>query len=414
MTNASSFIMRVNRLIGVVLTTAVLTASAAAAQDVAVRAKTIHTMAGEPIQDGVILIRDGKISAVGPAARTQIPQGIKTLEANVVTPGLIDAHGTLGLTGIYNQQQDQDQLDRSGAIQPELRAIDAYNPLDKLVEYVRGFGTTTVHTGHAPGALISGQTCIVKLRGNTIEEAAIKPEAMIASALGEGGRRQQGSPGTRGKMVAMLRQELIKAREYLQKADEADEKKRPPRDLKLEMLGRVLKKEIPLLITADRAQDIASALRVAKEFEIDIVLDSCAEAYLVIDEIKASGMPVIIHPSMQRSTGEKQNASFETAAKLREAGIPVAMQTSFEGYVPKVRVILFEAALTVANGNNFEQALALITRDAARILKIDDRVGTIEVGKDGDLALFDGDPFEYTTHCTGTIIDGHVMHDQPR
>ena len=391
-----------------------LTAQAALAQDVAVRAKTIHTMAGEPIQDGVIVIRDGKISAVGPAARTQIPQGMKTLEANVVTPGLIDAHGTLGLTGIYNQDQDQDQLDRSGAIQPELRAIDAYNPLDKLVEYVRGFGTTTVHTGHAPGALISGQTCIVKLRGNTVDEAVMKPEVMIAAVLGEGGRRQQGSPGTRGKMVAMLRQELIKAQEYLQKADVEDEKKRPPRDLKLEMLGRVLKKEIPLLVTADRAQDIASALRLAKEFEIDIVLDSCSEGYLLIDEIKAAGVPVIIHPSMQRANGEKENASFETAAKLREAGIPVAMQTSFEGYVPKVRVILFEAALTVANGNNFEQALALITRDAAKILKIDDRVGTIEVGKDGDLALFDGDPFEYTTHCTGTVIDGHVMHDQPK
>lgn len=391
-----------------------LDAPAVLAQDVAVRAKTIHTMAGEPIQDGVVIIRDGKISAIGPAARTQIPQGMKTLEANVVTPGLIDAHGTLGLTGIHNEEDDQDQLDRSGAIQPELRAIDAYNALDKLVEYVRGFGTTTVHTGHAPGALISGQTCIVKLRGNTIEEAVVKPEAMIAAALGEGGRREQGSPGTRGKMLAMLRQELIKAQEYQKKAEVEDEKRRPPRDLKLEMLSRVLKKEVSLLITADRAQDIASALRLAKEFEFNLVLDSCAEAYLLLDDIKAAGVPVIIHPSMQRSTGEKENASFETAAKLREAGIPVAMQTSFEGYVPKVRVILFEAALTLANGNNFEQALALITRDAAKILGIADRVGTIEVGKDGDLALFDGDPFEYTTHCIGTIIDGRVLHDQPK
>lgn len=391
-----------------------LASNAALAQDVAVRAKTIHTMAGAPVENGVIVIRDGKIAAVGPAASTRIPEGFKTIDANVVTPGLIDAHGTLGLTGIYNQEQDQDQLDETAAIQPELRAIDAYNPLDKLVAYVRSFGTTTVHTGHAPGALISGQTCIVKTRGNSLEEAMVQETTMIAAVLGEGGRRQGGSPGTRGKMVAMLRAELIKAQEYQQKMAVEDEKKRPPRDLKLEMLGRVLKKEVPLLITADRAQDIASALRIAEEFKINIVLDSCSEGYLLIDEIKKAGVPVIIHPSMQRATGEKENASFETAAKLREAGIPVAMQTSFEGYVPKVRVVLFEAAIAAGNGNSFEQALAMITRDAAKILGIADRVGTIQVGKDGDLALFDGDPFEYTTHCTGTIIEGVVVSDQAK
>ncbi len=390
---------------------AAASASPALAQDLAVRAGTIHTMAGEPIENGVIIIRDGKIAAVGPAASTQVPNGFRVVSAAVVTPGLVDARGTLGLTGITNQDQDQDQLDRSGAIQPELRAIDAYNPNDKLVEYVRGFGTTTVHTGHAPGALIPGQTCIVKTRGNTVEVAMVQETTMIAAVLGDGGRRQGGSPGTRAKMVSMLRSELIKAQEYQRKADVEDQSKRPGRDLKMEALGRVLKKEIPLLITADKAQDIASALRIAEEFEINIVLDSASEAYLMIEEIKAAGIPVIAHPPMQRAGGEKANASFETASKLREAGIPVALQTSFEGYVPKVRVILFEGAIAAANGNSFEEALAMITRDAAQILGIADRVGTIEVGKDGDLALFDGDPFEYTTHCIGTVIEGEVVSE---
>lgn len=392
-----------------------LLASPALAQDLVVRAGTIHTMAGGPIENGVIVIRDGKIAAVGPAGEVDEPQGLRVLEAAVVTPGLIDAHGTLGLTGITNQAQDQDQLDRSGAVQPELRAIDAYNPLDKLVPYVRGFGVTTVHTGHAPGALISGQTCIVKTRGNTADEAVVDAETMIVATVGGGGMRQGGSPGTRGKLVSVLRSELFKAQEYARKVEAAgdDAAKRPARDLKLEALARVLSKETPLLVTADRAQDIASALRVAEEFDIDIVLDSGAEAYLLIDEIKAAGIPVIIHPGMQRTGGEKENASFETAAKLREAGIPVAMQTSFEGYVPKVRVVLWEAAMAARHGNSFEEALAMITRDAAAILGISERVGTIEVGKDGDLALFDGDPFEYTTHCVGTVIEGEVVSDQP-
>jgi imidazolonepropionase-like amidohydrolase len=181
----------------------------------------------------------------------------------------------------------------------------------------------------------------------------------------------------------------------------------------METLARVLKRELPLLITADRAQDIDSALRLAEEFHINVVLDSAAEAYLLIDQIKKANVPVIIHPSMQRAVRERENQSFETAAKLRAAGVLVAMQSGYESYVPKTRVVLFEAAITAANGMTFDQALATITRDAATVLGIGERVGTLEAGKDGDLALFDGDPFEYTTHCTATIIEGELVSDQP-
>jgi len=389
--------------------------SVALAQNIAIKGKTIHTMNGEAIQHGVIIIRDGKIAAVGSAAATPIPDGFAVREANVVTPGLIDAHGTVGVSGLYNSPHDQDQLDHNAPVQPELRAIDAYNPNDKLVEYLRGFGITTVHTGHAPGELISGQTCIVKTRGTTIEQAALNPQAMVAVTLTEAAHHSdKSSPGTRGKAVAMLRAELIKAEEYLQKQTNPDVTKRPDRDLKLEMLTKVLKRDLPLLVTANRAQDIDSALRLANEFQIRIVLDSAAEAYLMIDAIKAADVPVIVHPSMQRAVGDADNQSFETASKLHAAGVPVAIQSGYESYVPKTRVVLFEAAIAAANGLSFEEALATSTRDAATILQIADRVGTLEVGKDGDVALFDGDPFEYTTHCTGTVIEGVVVSDQPQ
>jgi imidazolonepropionase-like amidohydrolase len=164
----------------------------------------------------------------------------------------------------------------------------------------------------------------------------------------------------------------------------------------------------------DRHQDILSALRVASEFKLKVVLDGVADAPLVLDGIKRSGFPVILHPTMARPSGDSINLSFETAAKLRQAGIPFALQSGFESYVPKTRVVLFEAAIAAAHGLTFEQALASITIDAARLLGVEKRLGSIEAGKDGDLALYDGDPFEYTTHCTGVIINGVVASSESR
>jgi len=425
------------RTSSVILAAACIAVGFHAQAQVAVRADRLYTMAGAPINDGVVVITDGKVSAVGPAVSTAIPDGFRVLRAAVATPGLIDPRGTVGVSGIYNQQQDQDQLERSSPIQPELRAIDAYNPSDRLVEWVRGFGITTIHTGHAPGELISGQTCILKTFGNTVEEAVMVETATVAATLGPWAAKGGGqSPGTRAKMVAMLRDELIKAQEYTQRREEAaakgddsllvpeeidhddeakDKKKKSfGRNLRSEMLAKVLKKEVPLLITANRAQDISSALRLAKEFDIQILLDSAAESYLLIDDIKAAGVPVILHPTMFRMFGEMENMSVETAARLRAAGIPVAIESGFESYVPKCRVVLFEAGIAAANGLTFEQALATITTSAAQILGIADRVGSLAVGLDGDVALYDGDPFEYTTHCVGVVIEGRVVSEKVR
>jgi imidazolonepropionase-like amidohydrolase len=177
------------------------------------------------------------------------------------------------------------------------------------------------------------------------------------------------------------------------------------------MMQKVIRREIPLLVTAQRAQDIMTAIRLAKEFNIRIVLDSTAEAQAVLNEIKASGFPVIIHPTMYRAGGELESLSMEDAAKLKSAGILFAIQSGYESYVPKTRVVLFEAGIAAANGLSFRDALASVTIDAARILGLESRIGSLEKGKDGDIAMYDGDPFEYTTHCTGTIINGQIVSD---
>lgn len=391
-------------------------AAQSAAQTVALRGKTVYTMgAAGKIDDGVVLIRDGRIVAVGPAAGVTIPAGVKTLAANVVTPGLIDAHSTVGLTGYLNYGHDQDQLEHSAPMQPELRVIDAYNPQERLIEWIRGFGVTTIHTGHAPGELISGQTAIVKTIGNTISEAVVVETAALAATLSplafKDGKQ---APGTRGKMMALLRAELLRAQDYRKKREGTDEEKRPARDLRLETLGRALAGELPLMITAHRAQDIDSVLRLAAEFKLRVWLDGAAESYLRIEQIKAAGVPVIVHPTMTRAFGETANLSMETASKLHQAGIPVALQSGYESYVPKTRVVLFEAGIAAAYGLGFDAALASITIDAAKLLGIDKRVGSLEVGKDGDAALYDGDPFEYTSHCVATVIGGVVASEAKR
>jgi imidazolonepropionase-like amidohydrolase len=383
---------------------------------VAIRAATVHTMAGAAIEDGVVVVEAGRITAVGPAASTPIPDGLRLLRARVCVPGLIDSRTTVGLAGFLGQAQDSSELELSAAMQPELRAIDAYDARDPLVGWLRERGVTTVHTGHAPGALISGQTMIVKTGpGATLDANLVRPFAMVAAALGQAANGPDGkAPGTRSKAVAMLRQRLIEARAYAEKRTAEDEAKRPAIDLGLEALGAVLRGEVPLLVHAHRDRDLRAALRIADEFGIRLVLDGAAEAYRELEPIRAAGVPVLAHAPMLRSSGDAENATFRLGAMLREAGIPFAYQSGHEGYVPRTRVLLFEAAVGAAHGLGFEGALRAVTIDAATILGIADRVGSLEVGKDGDLALFDGDPFEYTSHCTGVVIDGVVVSEAAR
>lgn len=387
------------------------------AQTYAIKGQKVYQVSGPVIENGVIIVRDGKIAEVGPESRVRIPQGVEVTEAAVVTPGFIDARSVVGLAGALNiQGSDQDQLERSSPFQPELRAIDAYNAREFLVEWVRELGITTLHTGHGPGAIASGQTMIVKTSGETLEEAVVDSVTMVAFTLGQTVTSNYSSVGSRSRIVAMLRSEFLKAQEYDKKVKNAgdDASKLPARDLRMEIMAKVLNKEVKALFTAQRVTEIMAALRLQKEFGFDLVLDGAAEAYLVLDEIKAAGVPVFIHPTMVRTGGDTQNASWETAAKLAEAGIPFAFQAGFEGYVPKTRIVHYEAAIAVANGLPYDKAIHALTLGAAELLGIASRVGSLERGKDADIALFDGDPFEYTTHTTGVMINGQWVSTEAK
>lgn len=387
------------------------------AQTYAIKGQKVYQVSGPVIENGVVLVRDGKIAEVGPESRVRIPQGVEVTEAAVVTPGFIDARSVVGLAGALNiQGSDQDQLERSSPFQPELRAIDAYNAREFLVEWVRELGITTLHTGHGPGAIASGQTMIVKTTGETLEEAVVDSVTMVAFTLGQTVTSNYSSVGSRSRIVAMLRSEFLKAQEYDKKVKNAgdDTSKLPARDLRMEIMAKVLNKDVKALFTAQRVTEIMAALRLQKEFGFDMVLDGAAEAYLVLDEIKAAGVPVFIHPTMVRTGGDTQNASWETAAKLAEAGIPFAFQAGFEGYVPKTRIVHYEAAIAVANGLPYDKAIHALTLGAAELLGIASRVGSLERGKDADIALFNGDPFEYTTHTIGVMINGQWVSTEAR
>jgi imidazolonepropionase-like amidohydrolase len=390
---------------------AFLSSLAVANDIVAVKGKKIHTVSGTVIENGLVICSDGKIAAIGDAASVAVPEGARVFEAEVVLPGLIDVRTCVGLSGLLNASQDSDQLEASSPLQPELRAIDAYNGRDELVEYLRSYGVTTVHTGHAPGELISGQTLIAKTHGSTIEESILVDGRAVCCTLAETAKKAgKQSPGTRGKQVAMLRQLLIDAGEYRakqsKKSEGGESKPEPPRNLKLEAMAAVLDGKKALLITADRAQDIANALRLADEFRISIWLDSAAEAHELIPEIQKAQIPILLHPTMARASGERENLTLRSAAILKDNKIPFAIQGGYESYVPKARVILFEAAIAAAHGLSRDAAIEAITLSPARILGIADRVGSLEVGKHADLALYDGDPLEYTTHCVGVLIAG--------
>ena len=376
---------------------------------IAIKAETIYTVSGTPISNGVVLVKSGKIENVG--VGLSIPEGYKIFETKVLTPGLIDARTLVGVSGALNIPTDQDQLDKTSPIQPDLRAIDAYNPEETLVKIVRDYGITTIHTGHGVGALVSGQTLVAKTKVGTVETVVLQPLSMLAMTLGPSVSSNFTSPGTKAKQMAMIRTEFIKAQGYQKKQFEKDTTKRPGADLKMEVLVKLLKGEIKALITANSSTDIMSAIRLAKEFNLKLVINGAAEAYRLIPEIKVAKAEIVLHATMARNGGDMVNMNRESASILTGAGIPVSIESGYEGYVPKTRIILFEAGQAMAHGLSFDDALKAVTLNPARLLGIENRVGSIEKGKDADLVLYDGDPFEYLTKVCVVIIDGVVVNE---
>lgn len=375
---------------------------------IAIKAEIIHTVSGQTLKNGVVLVKNGKIENVGTGL--SIPTGYKIYETSVLTPGFIDARSLVGISGALNIPTDQDQLDKTSPIQPELRAIDAYNPEEFLVKVVRDYGVTTIHTGHGVGALVSGQTMIAKTKPGTVESVTIQPLSMLAMTLDPSVGRNFSSPGTSAKQMSMMRTELMKAQAYQKKQADKDVSKRPAADLKMDVLSKLLNGEIKALITANSSKDIMSAIRLSREFDLKLVLNGAAEAYRLIPQIKESKAEIVLHATMARNGGDMVNMTRESAALLTAAGIPVSIESGYEAYVPKTRIVLFEAAQAMVHGLSFDEALKTITLNPARLLGIDTRVGSIEKGKDADLVLFDGDPFEYLTKVKMVIIDGEVVY----
>ncbi|MEX1202333.1 MAG: amidohydrolase family protein [Ferruginibacter sp.] len=381
----------------------------AANAQIAIKADLLYTVSGSPLREAVVLVKNGKIENVG--IGLSIPEGYRIIETKVCTPGLIDARSLVGISGYLNIPTDQDQLDKTSPIQPDLRAIDAYNPYEALVKVIRDYGVTTIHTGHGVGALVSGQTMIAKTNTGTVEQVTIKPLSMLAMTIGSSVSGNFSSPGTKAKQIAMIRTELLKAQQYQKNQTDKDSTKRGSKDLKMDVLSMLLSGNIKALITANSSVDIMSAIRLAKEFNLKLVINGGAEAYRLIAEIKAAGSEIILHATMARNGGDMLNMTNESAAILTAAGIPVSIESGYEAYVPKTRVISFEAGQAMAHGLSFDEALKSITLHPARLLGIDGRVGSIDKGKDADLVLYNGDPFEYLTKVCGVMIDGVMVKE---
>lgn len=370
----------------------------------------IHTVARGTIDDGAILIEDGKVKFVGPRKEFKMLANTPVLRAAVITPGLIDAHAVVGLSGALNfPKADQDQDERSDPNQADLRVLDGFNPTEPLLQFVREQGVTVVHATPGPANILAGQTGIFRTYGRTVEQMKIRFPAGLLINLGESPKATYpGKVGTRMGTANLLRTALVQAQSYAQKKQTAKEP--PAVNLKHEALELLLTQKIPAFFRAHRADDIMTSLRIAKEFNLKPIITEGTEAYFLTDALK---VPIIVHPTMLRPGGlETLNVHLGNAAMLADRKIAVAIGTSFESYVPKTRVLRYEAAMAMVNGLGFDRALESITIEPARILGIDDRFGSLEPGKAADLVLYDGDPFEHATHVTHTLIDGRVIYDR--
>jgi imidazolonepropionase-like amidohydrolase len=371
-------------------------------------AERVRTVSAGTIEGCVIVVENGKIKAVGKKADVAIPADAKQIRASDVTPGLIDAHSCVGLTGALNIPADQDQDEASDPNQADLRALDGFNPDEPLLEFLRQNGVTVIHAMPGRVNVIAGQTGVFRTAGKTAPQMALKFPAGLLVNLGETPKSTYPAKGplTRMAVANLVRTAFMQAREA------TDDKK--PRNAKVDALKPFVRGELPVYFSAHRADDILTGMRLADEFKLKQVLDLATEAYLIADRVAESKAPVVLHPTMQRagSSMETLNSQVANAAALADHGIAITIGTGYEGYVPKTRVLRFEAAMAAANGLGRERALKAVTLDAAKLLGIADRFGSIEVGKAADLVLYDGDPFEHATHVTHTLIDGQIVWDR--
>ena len=392
----------------------------------AIKGATILTPE-QTIANGTILIEDGKIVAVG--SEVEIPADADVVDATgkYVIPGMIDAHCHTGVfaDGVGWNQSDGNEM--TDPVMPHLRAIDAIHPEDKAFQDLQEAGITTINTGPGSGNLVGGQTAVVKTHGRTIDDMLVRFPAGMKMALGENPKRvygeQKRTPSTRMGNAGILREWLTKAQAYMAKKAKYEQKladfnagvedaKEPDPfeiDLKLEALSKVLTREMPAHIHAHRADDIMTAIRIAREFDLDLILIHATEGYKIADILAKEDVPCIPGPILiSRSKYELRELNPKNAAVLSKAGVKLAIQTD---QMSAVRHIRLDAAVAINEGMSDEEALRAITLTPAEILEVDDRVGSIAVGKDADLVILSAHPFDIAhSRVERVLIEGEVVY----
>jgi len=377
----------------------------------------IMTMAGKDYEDGFVQIRNGKITAVGDMADCPVQKGgdgVICANGNPVLPGIIEAHCHMGITEEKKDMEGDDCNESVEPITPYLRAIDAINPMDAAFDDALRAGITSAMVGPGSSNVVGGQFAFIKTHGRCIDRMIVKAPAAMKVAFGENPKvnfsGQNISPATRMAIAAMLREELFKAQEYQRKRKENPEQEK---DFRYECWLPVLEGRIPLKAHVHRADDILTAIRIAKEFHLSMTLDHCSEGHLIAEEIKESGFPAIVGPDMaSRNKIEVQNMAFKTVGILNKEGICTAITTDHP--VSMIQFLPICAGLAVKSGLPPQEGLRSITINAARICGVSDRVGSLEPGKDGDVVIFDGNPLEVFTSALCTIIEGKVVYQDEK
>ena len=378
------------------------------------------TMDKDNYVNGSIVVENGKILAVGKGIDLKQYKNAETVDAKglFVTPGLVDPHCHIGVMEEGIRFEGNDTNEMSGPIYPELRGIDSLYSKDIAFDYTYKAGITTVNTGPGSANVIGGTFTAVKTYGETVEAMVIKEETAMKMALGENPKRVYGSnnknPGTRMASAALMREWLFKAKEYHTKyhafLNKEEDAKEPGFDMKLHSLMRVSDGMI-VKIHAHRRDDIMTAIRISKEFGLNATIEHATEAYLIADEVKASGVPCIIGPTLgMASKYELVNKSFKSAKVMDDAGIEFAIMTDHP--VITLDTTLVQAALFIKEGLGEFEALKALTITAASINGIEDRVGSLEVGKDADIVIWDGPIFDIMTRPKMVIIDGQIVHQR--
>lgn len=377
----------------------------------------ILTMAGRDIHEGIIHIENGKISEIGTREEVEVKDGERVLvvKDSLIMPGIIEAHCHMGITEEKKGMEGDDCNETVNPLTPYLRAIDAINTMDAAFDDAVRAGITAAMIGPGSSNVVGGQFALLKTKGRRVDDLIVKAPAAMKVAFGENPKvnysGQGKSPSTRMAVAAMLRQELTEAREYWQSKKKALENKEEfSIDFSKECWIPVFEKEIPLKAHVHRADDIFTAIRIAKEFDLNMTLDHCSEGHLIAEDIAKEGFPAIVGPDLtSRNKIEVQNMSFKTAGVLNRAGVMTAITTDHP--VSQIQSLPLCAGLTVKAGLPLEEGYKAITLYPAIICGVADRMGSLEVGKDADIAIFDGNPMEVFTHTLYTIIDGEIVYD---